>query len=103
MARKFVGMNSHPNVRHNAAASRYEIEIDGKLAVADYVMEQGAQVFTHTLVPPELRGRGLAELLVRAALVDAQQAKRRVVPACSYVAKFIERNTEFAGLVAPTE
>lgn len=93
-------MSAAPAVRHNPAANRYEIEIEGHLAVAEYVMEAGRQVFTHTLVPPELRGRGLAEALVRTAMDDARAAGRKVVPACSYVARFIEKNPEFADLVA---
>lgn len=84
---------------HNAAAQRYEITVDGHLAVAEYAMQGDRQVFTHTLVPVELRGRGLAEILVRQALNDALAAGRKVVPACSYVAKFIEKNKEYAGLV----
>jgi hypothetical protein len=88
-------------VRHNAAASRYEIELGGHLAVAEYVFEgDGRMVFTHTFVPPELRGRGLAEKLVRRALADAREQGRRVVPACSYVAAFIGRNAEFQALLA---
>jgi predicted GNAT family acetyltransferase len=88
------------SVRHNAAASRYEIELDGHLAVAEYELAaDGAMTFTHTFVPPELRGRGLAEKLVRRALDDARDAKRRVVPACSYVATFIQRNREYQSLV----
>lgn len=93
-------MSSAPAVVHNPAENRYEIAIEGHLAVAEYVTEDGRQVFTHTLVPPELRGRGLAEALVRTALHDARAAGRRVVPACSYVARFIEKNPEFADLVA---
>jgi predicted GNAT family acetyltransferase len=93
-------MEAAPPVRHHAAASRYEIEIEGRLAVAEYELAGDRQVFTHTLVPPELRGRGLAEMLVRTALTDARAAGRRVVPACSYVATFIRRNPEFAPLLA---
>lgn len=93
-------MNPTPSVRHNADAHRYEIEIDGHLAVADYEIEGDRQIMTHTLVPEALRGRGLAELLVRAALSDARAAGRRVVPACSYVDKFMQRHPEFAALRA---
>jgi predicted GNAT family acetyltransferase len=87
-------------VRHNAAAGRYEAEIDGYLAVAEYLLEGDRVVFTHTFVPPELRGRGVAEKLVRTALEEARQKGRRVVPQCSYVALFIRRNPEFQALVA---
>lgn len=92
-------MSAIPEVRHNESAHRYEIEIDGQLAVADYEMRDDKQAFTRTLVPEALRGRGLAEALVRQALNDAKAAGRKVVPACSYVAKFIERNKEYAALL----
>lgn len=72
----------------------------GHLAVAEYVPEGDRLVFTHTFVPPELRGRGIAEQLVRAALDDARQQGKRIVPQCSYVALFIRRNPEFKPLVA---
>lgn len=92
-------MSNAAAVRHNEAEHRYEIAVDGKTAAADYVFEDGKQVFTRTFVPPEFRGRGYAEALVRTALNDAKAAGRKVVPACSYVAVFIERNKEFASLL----
>lgn len=91
-------MNPAITVRHNAAASRYEAEVAGHLAVVEYVVEGGRVVFTHTLVPPELRGRGIAEKLVRAALEDARLQGRRAVPQCSYVARFLQRTPEFQSL-----
>jgi uncharacterized protein len=87
-------------VRRNPAASRYEADIDGHLAVAEYLLKDDRVVFTHTFVPPELRGRGVAEALVRTALEEARQEGRRVVPQCSYVALFIRRNPEFKSLTA---
>ena len=87
-------------VRHDEAQSRFLIEIDGHLAHADYTLDGERIVFTHTFVPPELRGRGLAEYLVRAALAHARLHKFQVVPACSYVAAFIERHKEFSDLLA---
>ena len=90
-----------PPVRHDAPAQRFEILSDGHRSELDYVIENEKRVvFTHTFVPPELRGRGLAEKLVRAALGWARHEGKRVVPACSYVAAFIERNPEFKELLA---
>ena len=88
-------------VRHNPAENRFEVEVEGRLAVAEYERRGSEIVFTHTLVPPELRGRGLAEALVRAGLEHARAEQLRVVPACSYVAKFLERHAEFRELAAP--
>lgn len=87
-------------VRHNSAEHRFEAEVDGRLSVADYTLRDGEIVMTHTFVPPELRGRGIAEKLVRAALEHAKQERLRVVPACSYVELFIRRHAEFQPLVS---
>jgi uncharacterized protein len=87
-------------VRHNVAEHRFEAEVDGRLSVADYAMKDGNMVMTHTFVPPELRGRGIAEKLVRAALEHAQRDQLHVVPACSYVDVFIQRHREFQSLVS---
>jgi hypothetical protein len=88
-------------VVHHPTARRYEIAVAGHLALLDYTTANGRTVFTHTFVPPELRGRGLAELLVRRALADARSQNAVVVPACSYVAAFIQRHPEFHDLLAP--
>ncbi|HEY8995616.1 MAG TPA: GNAT family N-acetyltransferase [Lacunisphaera sp.] len=87
-------------VQHNSEANRYEAVVDGHLSVCEYELAGDQMVFTHTLVPPELRGKGIAEQLVRTALADARTAGRKVIPACSYVAKFIERHREYQDLVA---
>ena len=86
-------------VSHNPSACRYESVVDGHLSVCEYELDAGRMIFTHTVVPPELRGRGIAEKLVRAALAGAREQGRKVVPACSYVAKFIERNKEYQDLL----
>lgn len=89
-----------PQVRHDPATRRYAAAVGAQVAVVDYELVDGRQVFTHTFVPPELRGRGLAEVMVRQALAEARAAGRRVVPACSYVATFIARHPEFQDLLA---
>ena len=86
-------------VLHNPAASRFEARVGTQLAVADYLLEDGRIVFTHTYVPTALRGHGLAEQLVRAGLAFSAAEKRKVVPQCSYVESFIQRHKEFQGLV----
>lgn len=96
------GMSSRPGeviVRHNAAESRFETEVEGHLSVADYQLRGTEMILTHTFVPPELRGRGIAEKLVRVALEHARSERLKVVPACSYVDAFIKRHAEFQPLL----
>ena len=87
-------------VNRNIGENRYEATVQGKLCVAEYVIKGDRMIFTHTFVPVELRGRGIAEKIVRAALADVRAQKLRVVPACSYVARFIEHHSEYSDLVA---
>ena len=93
-------MSDSPEVLHHAADHCYAMTVDGHRSVCEYELDGERMIFTHTLVPPELRGRGIAEKLVRTALAEARAAGRRVVPACSYVARFIERHGEYRDLLA---
>jgi uncharacterized protein len=87
------------SVQHNVAEHRFEATVDGHLCVAEYERSDGEIIFTHTYVSPELRGRGIAEKLVRTALEYARSESLRVIPQCSYVAVFVRRNREFAELL----
>lgn len=87
-------------VSHNEAATRFEAQVHGELAVCDYELDGDRMIFTHTYVPPELRGRKIAEKLVRVALEHARTKNFRVMPACSYVAVYIERHREYQPLLA---
>ena len=89
-------------VHHNPEKGRFETTVDGFLAVAEYELAGANVVFTHTFVPGELRGRGIAETLVRAGLAWARTQGRRVVPACSYVNVLMQREVEYHALRADT-
>ena len=82
-------------------ASRFETTIGDSVAVAAYELEPGVITFTHTNVPPELSGRGIANELARTGLDHARSEGLKVVPACSFIAKYIERNPEYQDLVSP--
>ena len=88
------------DVKHNAAAQRFEVTIDGHTAVASYEMRGGNIVFTHTKVPDELSGRGIAGALAKAALGYARSEKLPVVAECAFIASFIRKNQEYADLLA---
>lgn len=87
------------DVRNNETESRFECTVDGKVSVIEYESSPGKIIFTHTEVPEELSGRGIAKDMVVAALKHARDKKLRVVPLCSYVATYIERHPEYADLV----
>jgi uncharacterized protein len=84
---------------NNTAKSRYEIDTQGVLSIADYEIRDGVITFTHTLTPPQLRGRGIAARLIHAALEDVKTKGLKVVPACWFVGEYIERNPQYQGLL----
>ena len=100
------------DVQHDPEASRFHVPpevIDGdvqhKMANMGTVLSYhrvGEKVldFRSTLVPPHQRGKGIGTELVRKALDWARQEDYRIIPSCSFVARFIEENPEYQDLVA---
>ena len=58
------------------------------------------RVATHTIVPSEIGGRGIAGKLVERLIADARQEGFRIVPQCSYVAAKFEKNPDWSDLRA---
>ena len=74
----------HLIIHHDPEKGRFEIRIDGVTAVTEYIDKNHVMVFTHTEVPPELEGRGLASRLARAALEYAKWTNKKVMALCPY-------------------
>lgn len=91
-----------PSVTHDAGRKRFEMRVAvGPPAFLSYAHEGDRVVFAHTEVPEELRGRGLAAILVRSALEEARRRRWTIEARCDYVATFIRRNPEFADMSVP--
>lgn len=93
-------MDDAAAVRHNRDANRFELEREGRVAIAEYRLRGDTITFTHTYVPPELRGGGIATALVRGALDCVRAQGLKVVPACSFVAKYMREHPETQDLLA---
>lgn len=85
----------------NPPARRYEAHLREQLAgFSEYRLSPGRIVFFHTLIEPELEGRGIGSRLVRFELDDVRARGLRVTPRCPFVRAFIKRHPEYADLVA---
>ncbi len=88
-------------VRNNAEEQRYEIFVEGELVgLADYAVRGDTVLFPHTEIDPEMRGRGLGDVLIRGALDDVRASGRRVKATCWFVAQFLRDHPEYGDLVA---
>lgn len=87
-------------VTDNRAEYEFELDVDGLRAIAAYQLEDDTIVFTHTLVPKKLEGRGIGSKLIRGALDAARDRGLKVVPQCPFVKVYIERHAEYRDLLA---
>ena len=87
-------------VRDNKARSRFELDVDGGLAFANYHLTPQAVVITHTETPAALRGRGIASELVKGALNLIRADGHKVIGACGFVVDYLRKHPEEADLVA---
>jgi predicted GNAT family acetyltransferase len=79
-------------VIHMPTDSRFEIRIGEHRALLEYQIADDTMTITHTFVPTELRGKGLAAILAEAALGFAKVSNLKVIPECSYIAVYMKRN-----------
>ena len=84
----------------NAAASRYELDIDGEIVFANYRKAEGVLTILWVEAPPSLRGTGAAGRLMKLLAREAVANGWRIVPVCGYAAGWLRRSPEFRSLVA---
>ena len=87
-------------IQHDRVAHRFLTEPDGVACVLDYALAASVMTITHTGVPSEVGGRGIAAELTRFALDAARREGWKVVPACSYAAAWLQRHPDYADLLA---
>jgi len=89
--------------RHDQGArGEYHAAVPGSETIGRLTYQRRGNVLVadHTLVPPEIGGRGVAAKLVEALVDDAREAGDKIVPQCSYVEAMFRRRPEWADLRA---
>jgi len=87
-------------LKHNAEACKYEYHIDGHVAYITYDDQNGNMHLTHTIVPEELAGKGLARILLEAVLEEIKKDNKKAVAKCSYIVKYQEKHPEASDIFA---
>jgi predicted GNAT family acetyltransferase len=86
-------------VRDNKSRQRFELDVEGAMAFANYRLAPGSVIITHTETPPALRGRGIASKLVKGALEMIRADGLKVVAGCGFVVDYLEKHPEYSDLV----
>jgi len=87
-------------VRDNKQQSRFELDVEGKVAFANYRETPQAVIITHTETPRSLRGRGIASELVKGALGLIRADGHKVIGACGFVVDYLNKHPEYRDLMA---
>lgn len=99
-------------IRDNAAESRWELLVDGELAVFSTYHDTAysraghdgrRRTFVHTETQEGFEGKGLASQLVRAELEDARARGLEINPVCPFVRGWLDRHPEFGVSSAPED
>ena len=90
-----------PAITHDAEHSRFTADTQFGEAALEYMRDGERIIFTHTGVPPEAEGQGIGAALARAGLDYARDEGLVVRPMCPFVASYVERHSEYQGLLGP--
>ncbi len=87
---------------HGGSSGEYRAAVAGSSAIGRLTWTEHHKIRAaeHTLVPPEIGGRGVAARLVEALIADAREHGFKVDPQCSYVAAAFKRHPDWAALHA---
>lgn len=91
-----------PEIHDNADAKRYELAVDGEVAVVTYNLSPPNLMITETLVPERLEGRGIASRLTKHVLADAKARGLLILPVCPFFSSYLQKHPEHAEAVHPT-
>ena len=86
-------------VRDNKAQSRFELDVEGGVAFADYRATPAAVIITHTETPRGLRGHGIASELIEGALALIRADGRKVIAGCGFVVDYLRKHPEYGDMV----
>lgn len=76
----------------NTDTSRFELDIDGQVAHADYRVDSDTLYIDYVEAPPALRGTGAAGRLMEGVMTAAAEKGYAVVPVCGYAAAWMRRH-----------
>jgi predicted GNAT family acetyltransferase len=92
-------MSEIPNVAMNTDAKRFEVNLDGQTAFAEYSLVDHGIILPHTVVPEAFEGRGVGSALAKAALGYAREHDLKVIPLCTFMAGYITKHPEWHDIV----
>ena len=80
------------NFRNREDVHKFEYEVEGSVAFADYRLEGSTLYIDYVEAPQALRGTGAVGQLMQHIMQTAKNKQWHVVPICGYAASWISRH-----------
>ncbi|MGL4293839.1 MAG: GNAT family N-acetyltransferase [Bacteroidales bacterium] len=87
------------NIIHNKEEKKFEINNNEGKAYLSYIISNNSLDVRHTFVPNEMRGQGIAAILVKAAYDFAIENQLKPVATCSYAVVWLQRHPAYQGTI----
>lgn len=84
---------------NNKEFSRFELEIDGHVTFATYLLEGKILTIDYVFAPEELRGTGAAGKLMGEVAEFAKKENLKIIPICGYAAVWLKKHKEYHDLI----
>ncbi len=92
-------MRYENNALHiNTNEHRFEMDVEGYIAIINYKQSGKKLYLVHTEVPPELEGKGIGSALVQKTLQYIEEHHWQLVPLCLFVQSFLQKHPEWKRL-----
>ena len=87
-------------IKNDTSDNVFVAELEGHEAYLRYALRGEDTIdFIYTYTPPELRGKGLAEKIVKEGFNYAKENNLKVIPTCPYIMYFLSKNEEYKTLL----
>ena len=88
-------------IQHHADDQQFTANDEKPVGFLNYTIlpDRKTLDYHHTFVPPEFRGKHIAQDLVKFALDYAKENNYKVIPSCPFVKLFIDRHPEYKDLI----
>ncbi len=83
------------NIVNNTDENRFEAKIGEKLAIIEYMRTGNNIIYTHTEVPEEFEGHGIAGKMAHHVMEYAKNEGLKVQPLCPFVKAYVNRHPEY--------
>lgn len=87
-------------IKENTEKKRFEVEVENKIALIEYIRAEDKMYLTHTEVPTELEGKGIASSMAKQVLQQIKDENLKLVPLCPFIASYIKRHPEWKEILA---